>query len=162
MVGKCGSHIGQVGLFYGQLKKDLLIGVGKYHQSCELITTRIRIHCRAARCRTARDPFDHFEIRVNTLRFELARISKWSNRLRVAPYGAARQQIWFHPAYGMTHLQRVFFTYNLFLYYMHFIFICYYQLSKVFVLPLCLSFHECRAHIQRNRLFVSKNLYYSI
>jgi hypothetical protein len=30
-----------------------------------------RIRCRAARC-----PFEHFEIRVSVLRFELARISK--------------------------------------------------------------------------------------
>jgi hypothetical protein len=54
-----------------------------------------RIHCRAARCGAARSPFDHFEIRVNTLRFELARILKWSNGPRAAPHRAARQQIWF-------------------------------------------------------------------
>jgi hypothetical protein len=40
----------------------------------EIGVTRIR--CRAAPCSEARGPFDHFEIRVSTLRFELTRISK--------------------------------------------------------------------------------------
>jgi hypothetical protein len=56
---------------------------------------RKRIRCRAAPCSAAWCPFDHFEIRVSILRFELARISKWSNGHRAALHGAARQLIWF-------------------------------------------------------------------
>jgi hypothetical protein len=50
---------------------------------------------RAAPCSAAHGPFDYFEIRVSILKFELARISKWSNIPRAALHGAARKQIWF-------------------------------------------------------------------
>jgi hypothetical protein len=57
------------------------------------LPTRIRIRCCAAPCNVTRGPFDHFEIRVSTLRFELARISKWSNVPCAALHGAAQQRI---------------------------------------------------------------------
>jgi hypothetical protein len=38
------------------------------------LSPRTRIHCRAARYGAARGPFDHFEIRANTLRFVLLEV----------------------------------------------------------------------------------------
>jgi hypothetical protein len=46
-------------------------------------------------CSAACGPFDHIEMRISTLRFELERISKWSNGPRIVLYGAAWQRIWF-------------------------------------------------------------------
>jgi hypothetical protein len=84
-------------------------GVGFFLMTCfPYVLSRTRTYCCAAPCGAARGPFDHFEIRVSTLRFELARISKWSNGSRVAPHGVARQQIWFRikpsPCYDFRHL----------------------------------------------------------
>jgi hypothetical protein len=62
-----------------------------------------RIRCRAASCSAARDPFDHFKIWVSILRFELARISKWSNRPRAALHGFALQQSSSHYPYIISH-----------------------------------------------------------
>jgi hypothetical protein len=52
-----------------------------------------QIRCCAAPCSEAHGPFDHFEIQISILRFELARISKRSNGPRDALQGAAQQRI---------------------------------------------------------------------
>jgi hypothetical protein len=58
-------------------------------------TDRNQICCRVARCGTARNPFDHFKIHVNSDLKVLIRILKWSNGLRAAPYRAARRRVLF-------------------------------------------------------------------